>query len=137
MIVDMCGTLDQRLGVLKYPSVEPVAHAQVELEQTTFVFLARRPPGAVEPELWSEPNRVRYELCVAQDWICPLCDTSLPNPATSTLVEIDHIEPQSRGGSHKLINLQAVHKRCNASKGDNPNRPNRLEARSHRQGKLW
>lgn len=42
-------------------------------------------------------------------WVCQLCG----GPGAT---EVDHITPVSRGGSHDLDNLQAVHSACHAEK---------------------
>ncbi len=44
---------------------------------------------------------------------CFLCDTPLAGK-----LEVDHIQPQSLGGSDELFNLQAAHEFCNRSKRD-------------------
>jgi hypothetical protein len=54
-------------------------------------------------------------------WICGLCglgidsQLSWPDPWSATL---DHIVPLTRGGAHRLSNVQAAHARCNISKGN-------------------
>lgn len=47
---------------------------------------------------------------------CRWC--GMPLPHQTARVELDHIEPRSRGGCGCLLNLQLLHKRCNRAKGD-------------------
>lgn len=44
--------------------------------------------------------------------LCALCGELL----TVETLSIDHIVPQSRGGSHTIENLQAAHRACNSRK---------------------
>jgi hypothetical protein len=46
--------------------------------------------------------------------MCALCGHTLERG----MVNIDHIVPESHGGTRALDNLRVVHKHCNASRGD-------------------
>jgi RNA-directed DNA polymerase len=57
-----------------------------------------------------------YSICQLmrkQRYICPICNTPF---MTKERLEIDHIIPQSQGGSDNYSNLQVVHKTCHISK---------------------
>ena len=57
-----------------------------------------------------------------EDWgrKCFYCDKSLPKPGTKAgrATHMDHLVPQSKGGSDDLSNLRPCCKRCNTDKGD-------------------
>jgi diadenosine tetraphosphate (Ap4A) HIT family hydrolase/5-methylcytosine-specific restriction endonuclease McrA len=57
---------------------------------------------------------LRYEVMKRARYRCELCGVS----ATEVALEVDHIQPRSRGGSDDLSNLQALCYRCNAMKGN-------------------
>lgn len=57
---------------------------------------------------------------VRDGWLCGICGLLIDRelPRTSQIgATIDHIIPLSRGGAHKLSNLQAAHRTCNQRKG--------------------
>lgn len=57
--------------------------------------------------------RLRRYVLVRDRGVCWLCGLG---GATT----VDHIVPQSRGGSDHPSNLAAAHARCNYSRGDGP-----------------
>lgn len=65
--------------------------------------------------------RDHLPLIVArQGGICPWCESPLPRDPYAA--EVDHVAPESNGGSDRLENLQALHPYCNKSKGNRPMR---------------
>jgi 5-methylcytosine-specific restriction endonuclease McrA len=48
---------------------------------------------------------------ILREGICEVCGSKGP-------IEIDHIEPLSKGGAHDWTNMAGLCKSCNASKGD-------------------
>lgn len=48
---------------------------------------------------------------ILREGICELCGSKGP-------IEIDHIEPLSKGGAHDWMNMAGLCKSCNSSKGD-------------------
>ena len=90
--------------------------------------------------VWDERRRANYEIRRARkktngpvekflnvevferdDWLCGLCgaqvdkDLVWPDPMSASL---DHIIPLSRGGAHKLDNVQLAHLACNIRKNN-------------------
>ncbi len=65
-------------------------------------------------------NTEKYKMWVKQKYECPLCEQHLKASEifTPELVNIDHIWPRSRGGTHRRSNLQLTHKLCNDLKAD-------------------
>lgn len=63
----------------------------------------------------------RNDIYERDAWICQLCKKSVnpkltfPNPSCASL---DHVVPLSRGGSHRAMNVQLAHLRCNTSRGN-------------------
>ena len=58
------------------------------------------------------------------NWTCQLCGKATPEKLRSTLddraLELDHIQPISKGGPHTYANVQCTCRACNAAKGDKP-----------------
>lgn len=55
------------------------------------------------------------------NWVCALCNESVPKNATfpnRLYPTIDHIIPLSKGGSHTYENVQLAHQACNSRKGN-------------------
>src|SRR5260370_2595225 len=57
---------------------------------------------------------VRQYLLAKWEHQCAYCS------ATGLPLEIDHVIPQSRGGSNRVANLVMVCRACNLAKGDKP-----------------
>lgn len=61
------------------------------------------------------------DVYVRDNWICQICsrpvepDLAWPAPLSKTL---DHVQAVTRGGSHKIDNLQTAHWICNVTKGN-------------------
>ena len=64
---------------------------------------------------------VRQHVFARDGWRCQICmrlikrTAVMPHPLSPS---IDHIIPQSQGGSHDAVNLRAAHFLCNALRGD-------------------
>ena len=56
----------------------------------------------------------RHRLYGEQEGVCRGCETHFP----FKVMEVDHILPQSRGGTHHYDNLQLLCTHCNKSKGN-------------------
>ncbi len=56
----------------------------------------------------------KQELIKKQDNKCPVCNGLL---LIHDELEVDHIEPISKGGKDENGNLQVTHKYCNRKKG--------------------
>ncbi|AJC53983.1 HNH endonuclease [Streptomyces sp. 769] len=72
----------------------------------------RKPWQRTSARNLSRPSdwRTRRKQCLMRDrWTCYLCGA----PGAD---EADHLVPVSRGGSHELDNLRAVHKGCHRLK---------------------
>ena len=63
---------------------------------------------------------------------CQLCNELLPADSWDA-IDIDHIKPWSKGGSHDLDNLQLTHKACNVRKRNGLPRYSPEEAEARRQ----
>jgi 5-methylcytosine-specific restriction endonuclease McrA len=59
------------------------------------------------------------EIFERDEWICQLCLEPIDPLLKSgpRRVELDHIRPIAKGGSHTRANVQATHQWCNRSKG--------------------
>lgn len=62
----------------------------------------------------------RRSIYERDGWVCQLCDGAISPDATehADRASLDHIVPQSRGGSHDPSNLRMAHVGCNARRGD-------------------
>jgi hypothetical protein len=61
--------------------------------------------------------KVRLEVLQRDDYKCVTCGRS---PATSPglVLEVDHVEPHSKGGTDELANYQTLCRECNRGKGN-------------------
>ncbi len=59
----------------------------------------------------------RYEVLTRAKGLCELCGISKNVRA----LEVDHIDPRSKGGANDISNLQALCYRCNSNKGNRDN----------------
>ena len=65
--------------------------------------------------------RLRYAIYQRDDWTCQLCFEAVDrdaDPWSDWYPSLDHIVPQSRGGSDEWDNLRLTHRWCNAIRGD-------------------
>lgn len=65
--------------------------------------------------------RFRYAIYQRDGWTCQLCFEAVDRdagPLSDWYPSLDHIVPQSRGGSDEWENLRLVHRWCNAVRGD-------------------
>ena len=65
--------------------------------------------------------RLRYAIYQRDDWTCQLCFEAVDrdaDPWSDWFPSLDHIVPQSRGGSDEWDNLRLTHRWCNAIRGD-------------------
>ncbi len=56
----------------------------------------------------------RDRLKKEKPWVCELCGHKIKKDSLT----VDHIVPQSRGGTHEYENLRLVHAKCNTIKGN-------------------
>jgi len=61
--------------------------------------------------------RLRFRVLQADRFACRACGASQATDAAVSL-QVDHIEPWSRGGRTAFENLQTLCRRCNSGKGD-------------------
>lgn len=62
---------------------------------------------------------LQREIMARQDGKCAYCHINIENPAHShDRASLDHIVPQSRGGTDGLDNLQFLYVQCNSKKGN-------------------
>lgn len=59
-------------------------------------------------------NSVRFEVFKRDSFKCQYCGRSAPE----VVLEIEHIEPHSKGGSDDILNLLTSCRECNSGKGD-------------------
>lgn len=84
-------------------------------DPTTLYYYRGR--GALRPRRYQ--LTIRNYLFLKQGGKCALCGFRMLNVNKGDRgVTIDHIVPQSKGGSHDIENLQAACSKCNRSKGD-------------------
>lgn len=70
-------------------------------------------PDSFAPVFPWEWDLVRSFLLIRQGWTCEYC----PRPLHFKTVTIDHMVPQSKGGTDHVVNLVAACRSCNSSKG--------------------
>lgn len=64
---------------------------------------------------------VRRAIFERDDFVCQLCSESTEpdaDPMSDWAPTIDHVIPQSKGGSHDPENLRCAHRWCNSVRGD-------------------
>ncbi len=61
-------------------------------------------------------RRALPELIVEQNGICNICKDPLPEDHSE--IDVDHVQPASKGGSNDINNLAATCKTCNRKKKD-------------------
>jgi hypothetical protein len=74
---------------------------------------------------WKEqsgvPDAVRQYVYDRDRWRCQLCRRAIPRDVVVPhlmAATVDHVVPQSQGGSHDAANLRAAHFICNSRRGD-------------------
>lgn len=63
----------------------------------------------------------RMALFARDDWVCQICMEPVDysaDPSSDWYPTLDHIVPQSKGGSHDVGNLRTAHRWCNSVRGD-------------------
>ncbi|MFC1713629.1 HNH endonuclease [Candidatus Poribacteria bacterium] len=60
------------------------------------------------------PKKLRFEVFKRDSFTCQYCGRKAPD----IILQIDHIEPVSKGGTNDILNLIASCKDCNAGKSD-------------------
>lgn len=58
-------------------------------------------------------KKIRFEIFKRDSFTCQYCGETAPN----VLLEVDHIEPVSKGGTNEIINLITSCRDCNRGKG--------------------
>ena len=72
------------------------------------------PPARTDTRSLKNYRLNKHKLFGLQEGICNGCDTQFP----FKIMEVDHILPQSRGGTDEISNLQILCSHCNRSKGN-------------------
>lgn len=69
---------------------------------------------------WAIDASTRRAIYERDGWVCQLCNGAIDFDATehADRASLDHIVPQSHGGSHDPSNLRMAHVGCNARRGD-------------------
>lgn len=69
---------------------------------------------------WAIDASTRRAIYERDGWVCQICDGAIDFDATehADRASLDHIVPQSHGGSHDPSNLRMAHVGCNARRGD-------------------
>lgn len=67
----------------------------------------------MEDKRKSIPKRIRFEVFKRDKFTCQYCGRMAPD----VVLEVDHIEPVSKGGSNDILNLVTACKDCNRGKG--------------------
>lgn len=62
----------------------------------------------------SVSNKIRFEVFKRDCFTCQYCGLSSPK----VVLEVDHIEPVSKGGSNNILNLITACKECNSGKSN-------------------
>ena len=65
------------------------------------------------------PDGIRYDLAVAQEFMCPLCAEKLPEDLSKC--EVDHIRRLDQGGEDNTYNMQLIHRPCHRWKTQKEN----------------
>lgn len=66
------------------------------------------------------PEKTRAAVYERDAWMCRLCDEPTQpdaDPNSDWYPSLDHIKPQSAGGSHDITNLRTCHRWCNSVRG--------------------
>jgi diadenosine tetraphosphate (Ap4A) HIT family hydrolase len=97
--------------------LEQKAHIRGLCEQKLQEFVQKRGLGIWDYRLLETdpiPDSIRYQVLKESGGRCALCGiTKKESP-----IDVDHIIPRSRGGTHNKSNLQALCIKCNRSKGN-------------------
>lgn len=79
-------------------------------------FLKKKTVSGVEPTIRKAvPRQWTEEAFIRQRGICKRCGEAME----FTDAQGDHIMPLIKGGEHHKRNIQALHSKCNQSKGSN------------------
>lgn len=85
----------------------------VILEQRISDYMGMRNPFG-DSNSDAVPGSTRYEVLKRSGSHCESCGAS----SKDIQIDVDHIEPRSKGGSNDISNLQALCRTCNAQKRD-------------------
>ena len=84
-----------------------------DIEEDSILPETISPPEGYSDRKSKISRRKRYEVLKRDNFSCQKCGAG----AEATL-EVDHINPISKGGTDEMINLQTLCKSCNLGKGD-------------------
>lgn len=105
-------------GIIDAAVPDP-AHLRM-LRSAILPQLRRRCPTAVGRPAGTSIRQACLRALLARDGTeprCHICGLICPRATTSTtIVEVDHVVPLSRGGRHHLANLALTHRTCNQLK---------------------
>lgn len=144
IVVNMVGTVLRRRSIVRKDGsrFELLGHAELSDEQRKdLVDLCDEKISEYEKRrgnaMWTHRTKasgyvsgtLRYEILKRAQFHCELCGIS----ADIRALEVDHIEPRSRGGTDDPENLQALCFSCNAMKRDRDNTDLRAIRESFKQ----
>jgi 5-methylcytosine-specific restriction endonuclease McrA len=94
---------------------EPILGIKEVREDCRKYLLKKTYAGCEKIKRKSIPRKWIDEVYVKQDGICPRCNEYMQRKDAVG----DHQQPLALGGQHNRWNIQAMHSKCNASKGAN------------------
>ena len=112
----MSGKVKPMVDILEFLNQEELSQGIAKVREACRKYLLKKTYSGCErikrkpiPKAW-----IHY-ACAIQKGICPRCD----EPMLWNDIVGDHITPLAKGGQHNRHNIQAMHSKCNASKGAN------------------
>ena len=105
-----------RLNVDKL-SLQEKAEVRKICEERLQSFIAKRGLGIWDYRMLEDdpvPDDLRYQVLKESGGRCALCGAT----SKEAVLQVDHIQPRSRGGTNDKSNLQALCDRCNLGKGN-------------------
>jgi len=129
-LLEKHGEIYMLTGLMASLSSQQRSEVEQILEQRIEDYLQMRNPFG-DNNMDAVPGSIRYEVLKKAGSRCELCGVS----SKDKQIDVDHIEPRSKGGSNDISNLQALCRTCNAQKRDrdNTNFDEMHESYNHRE----